>query len=147
MWTPQHPADKKLSPSLQLEPGKTVFSGQILPFFPRSPGLTLSSRPVSQEPALTISHPTGPALPATSPLSSSAMVPAPYVVPFSLETKFICGCIYMFMCISVCMNASFRVFLHMWYLPTNVHIFMCVHLSLYVCAHVYWLHFCGSDHG
>ena len=53
----------------------------------------------------------------------------------------------MYMCISVGITAGLRVLLHTWYLPINVHIFMCVHLSPHVCEHVYWLHFCVSDVG
>lgn len=45
------------------------------------------------------------------------------------------------------MNASLKVFLYMWCLPTDVHIFMCMHLYMCMCAHVYWLQFYASDCG
>lgn len=68
--------------------------------------------------------------------------------PFHGDCEFTCVCAFI-LCtrISVGVNASLRVSLYMWYLPKNVHIFKCMHLHTYACAHVYCLHVCACDSG
>ena len=97
MWTPRHLLMRNCSPPSNPNLGK--LSSQVVapraprPFCP-NPALLLAHRPdphsvlfwCPRNLHLIASRPAGLALPATSPLSSLAMVPAPYVVPFSLET-------------------------------------------------------------
>lgn len=90
MWTPQHPAGKKLSPS------PSPNSGAPRPLYPDPDLFPTHRAPTSilfwcpRNLSLVPSHPSWPssACHLTSPLGS------PATVPLLLETEFLCACIY-----------------------------------------------------